>query len=61
MPRFWPDFEQIFDQIFGQVFEYFFEQIFGRGFGEAQPINTVYSTTRPKENTPKLKKASKNI
>ena len=47
-------FDQIVDQVFGNVFGQGFDQGFG---GENKKhINTVYSTTRPKEKPVKTKK-----
>ena len=42
---------QVFGQVFGQVFDQMFGQGFDQGFGGGEKtINTMYSTTRPKEN-----------
>ena len=49
----------LFYQIFGQAFDHIFGQDFPQGFAEGKTINTVYSTTRPKENDLKPKKTSK--
>ena len=58
------NFGQAFVQMFGQVFDQIFGQGFDQGLGEGKNINTMYSTTRPKEK--KLtnqwkKKRKKNI
>ena len=58
-------FGQIFEQIFGQVFH----QISGQGFdqglnpvlGRGKIINTVYSSTRPKEKALKTKEKTSKI
>ena len=47
---------RMFDQTFDQIFDQVCDQIFGQGFGEGNTINTVYRTTRPKENSKNTKK-----
>ena len=47
-------FGQVFDKIFGQGFD----QGLGELAGTGKTINTVYSTTRPKEHTLKVLKSN---